>query len=31
VRDVKGIGPAMFMLAIAAGALALRILTHKPG
>jgi len=31
VRDFKGIGPAMFMLATAAGALALRILTHKPG
>jgi hypothetical protein len=27
VRDVKGIGPAAFMLAVAAGALALRILT----
>jgi hypothetical protein len=31
VGDVKGIGPAAFMLAMAAGALALRILTHKPG
>jgi uncharacterized membrane protein YphA (DoxX/SURF4 family) len=28
VRDVKGIGPAAFMLALAAGALALRILTR---
>jgi hypothetical protein len=28
VRDVKGIGPAVFMLAVAAGALALRILTR---
>ena len=28
VGDVKGIGPAAFMLALAAGALALRILTH---
>src|SRR5580693_7324959 len=27
VGDVKGIGPAAFMLAVAAGALALRILT----
>jgi DoxX-like family len=27
VRDVKGIGPAAFMLALAGGALALRILT----
>ena len=27
VRDVKGVGPAAFMLAVAAGALALRILT----
>ena len=31
VADVKGIGPAAFMLAVAAGALALRILTYKPG
>ena len=31
VGDVKGIGPAAFMLAVAAGALALRILTYKPG
>jgi len=30
VGDVKGIGPAAFMLAVAAGALALRILTYKP-
>jgi uncharacterized membrane protein YphA (DoxX/SURF4 family) len=28
VGDVKGIGPAVFMLALAAGALALRILTR---
>jgi uncharacterized membrane protein YphA (DoxX/SURF4 family) len=28
VRDVKGIGPAAFMLALAAAALALRILTR---
>jgi len=28
VGDVKGMGPAVFMLALAAGALALRILTH---
>jgi DoxX-like family len=31
VGDFKGIGPAAFMLVIAVGALALRILTHKPG
>src|SRR5215831_2060672 len=31
VGDVKGIGPAAFMLRVAAGALAMRILTHKPG
>jgi len=31
VGDVKGIGPAVFMLAMAAGALALGILTHKLG
>jgi uncharacterized membrane protein YphA (DoxX/SURF4 family) len=31
VGDVKGIGPAAFMLAVAAGALAMRILTYKPG
>jgi hypothetical protein len=31
VNDVKGIGPAVFMLAVAAGALAMRILTYKPG
>jgi hypothetical protein len=30
-NDVKGIGPAVFMLAVAAGALAMRILTYKPG
>jgi hypothetical protein len=30
VGDVKGIGPAAFMLAVAAGALALRILTLGP-
>ena len=30
VNDVKGIGPAAFMLAVAVGALAMRILTHKP-
>jgi hypothetical protein len=28
VRDIKGIGPAVFMLMAAAGALALRVLTH---
>jgi hypothetical protein len=28
VRDIKGIGPAVFMLMVAAGALALRMLTH---
>lgn len=28
VRDIKGIGPAVFMLILAAGALALRMLTH---
>jgi hypothetical protein len=31
VGDVKGIGPAMFMLAMATGALALRVSTYKPG
>ena len=31
VGDVKGIGPAAFMLVVAAGALALRILTYNPG
>jgi uncharacterized membrane protein YphA (DoxX/SURF4 family) len=31
VGDVKGIGPAVFMLVVAAGALALRIVTYKPG
>jgi len=31
VGDVKGIGPAAFMLVVAAGALTMRILTHKPG
>jgi hypothetical protein len=30
VRDVKGIGPAAFMVAVAAGALAMRILTLGP-
>jgi hypothetical protein len=30
VGDVKGMGPAVFMLAVAAGALAMRILTHIP-
>lgn len=30
VSDLKGIGPAAFMLVLAAAALALRILTHKP-
>jgi DoxX-like protein len=28
VRDIKGIGPAVFMLVVAAGALVLRVLTH---
>jgi hypothetical protein len=31
VGDFKGIGPAAFMLVVAAGALALRILTYRPG
>ena len=31
VGDFKGIGAAAFMLIIAVAALALRILTHKPG
>jgi DoxX-like protein len=31
VDDVKGIGPAAFMLAVAAAALAMRILTYHPG
>jgi hypothetical protein len=31
VGDFKGIGPAAFMLAVAAGALAMRILTNKTG
>jgi hypothetical protein len=31
VGDVNGIGPAAFTLAVAAGALATRILTQKPG
>jgi DoxX-like family len=31
VGDVKGIGPATFMLVVAAGALAMRILTYHPG
>ena len=30
VGDVKGIGPAAFILVVAAAALALRILTYKP-
>jgi hypothetical protein len=30
VGDVKGIGPAVFMWVLAAGALALRVLTYKP-
>lgn len=30
VGDVKGIGSAAFMLVLAAGALAMRLLTHKP-
>jgi len=29
VGDFKGIGPAVFMLMVAAGALALRVLTHS--
>jgi len=31
VGDFKGIGSAAFMLVVSAGALALRILTYKPG
>ncbi|HKW33989.1 MAG TPA: DoxX family protein [Candidatus Acidoferrum sp.] len=31
VGDMKGIGPAAFLLAVSVTALALRILTHKPG
>lgn len=31
VGDAKGIGPAVFMLALAAAALCMRILTHRPG
>jgi hypothetical protein len=31
VGDFKGIGPAAFMLMVSAGALAMRILTYKPG
>jgi len=31
VGDFKGIGPAAFILVLAAAALALRILTNKPG
>jgi len=31
VGDVKGIGPAAFMLVVSAGALVMRILTYKPG
>jgi len=30
VRDIKGVGPAVFMLVIVAGALVLRLLTYKP-
>ena len=30
VGDLKGIGPATFILLVAAAALALRILTYKP-
>ena len=31
VGDVKGLGPAAFMLTVSAAALALRIVTHKVG
>jgi hypothetical protein len=31
IGDFKGIGSAAFMLVVAAGALAMRILTYKPG
>ncbi len=31
VGDVKGIGPAAFMLIISVAALALRVLAHKTG
>jgi hypothetical protein len=31
VGDIKGVGPAVFMAVLAAGALALRILTFKLG
>jgi len=31
VGDVKGMGPAAFMLVVASGALAMRILTYKRG
>jgi DoxX-like family len=31
IGDVTGIGPAAFMLIVAAGALAMRILTYHPG
>jgi hypothetical protein len=31
VGDIKGIGPAAFMLMVSAGALTMRILTYKPG
>jgi len=31
VGDMKGIGPAAFLLAVSVAALALRILTHKAG
>ena len=31
VGDIKGVGPAVFMLMLAAGALALRVLAHTTG
>lgn len=31
VGDIKSIGPALFMLAVAVGTLAVRILANKPG
>lgn len=31
VGDIKGVGPAVFMAVLAAGALILRYLTYKPG
>ncbi len=31
VGDIKGVGPAAFWMVLAAGALALRILSHQPG